>query len=77
MRQNTKRCYGVWKILGRGYFEIAAMNKFKKNVRGGGKWLFPTQKMRSKKCEKKAPYIIIVKSFFDLLCKEIFCYFSR
>lgn len=36
MKQNTKRYYGVWKILGRGYFEIAAMNKFKKNCAGGG-----------------------------------------
>ena len=36
MRQNTKRCYGVWKIFGRGYFEITAMNKFKKKIVQGG-----------------------------------------
>jgi len=36
MRQNTKRCYGVWKIFGRGYFEITATNKFKKKLCGGG-----------------------------------------
>lgn len=48
----TKPIKGIWKILGRGYFEIAAMNKFKKNVQGGG-MAFPTQKMRSKKCEKR------------------------
>lgn len=52
MRQNTKRCYGVWKILGRGYFEIAAMNKFKKNVRGGDGF-FPHKKCARKSVKKR------------------------
>ena len=55
MRQNTKRCYGVWKILGRGYFEIAAMNKFKKKiVRGGGvNGFFPHKKCARKSVKKR------------------------
>lgn len=53
MRQNTKRCYGVWKILGRGYFEIAAMNKFKKNCAGGGDGFSPHKKCARKSVKKR------------------------
>ena len=54
MRQNTKRCYGVWKILGRGYFEIAAMNKFKKKLCGGVNGFFPHKKCARKSVKKGA-----------------------
>lgn len=62
MKQNTKRYYGVWKILGRGYFEIAAMNKFKKNLQGV-KRIFTTRKC-ARKNEKKGALHNNCKIFF-------------
>ena len=32
MRQNTKRCYGVWKILGRGVFGKLRNEQIQKTI---------------------------------------------